>query len=264
MEDGVIQLLFILFILFAAFLDFIARQKDRRRKMEEMDREDDGTDEIPWDQEVPREDDPLLSEEGTPSSSAEEGGRRTADTMVPSDFWEEILGGGKGTASPPAEEPSTGTQERGASARPDREAERGRKEETSPSAPTWGGEARPGSAREGAMLSKEGRDTPRGPKSPREGRSPGRVKESEAQEPRALSDRELLRTVQREEARKRSAAARKRRKPRDSTARPPEDWADLIRSGGPEALKKAVVYREVLGKPVAFRRSREGGWEGEE
>ncbi len=251
MDGGVAQLLFILFIIVAALLDFIGRNQEKRRKMEEMEKED-------------AQEEGALEGEGAPSSTRRdrgematkeagpsEGERETADSMVPSDLWEEILGGIAGTPTEKKDEA------------PPREPERER-EEFQRAEFEWEAErSRPGTESEPVAAERSPSVQRAEPEQERKPRSARRTESEREATPLArLSEKELMDRAKKEERSLRLGRAERKKKARPSPrGEAPDDWAELFSPGDPSALRRAVVYREVLGKPLALRG--QGGWEEE-
>lgn len=227
-------------------------------------------------------------EEGSPTPSAGTGpdvaGRQedSAVDMIPSDVWQEMTGrkGDSGASTeapsrpPPSEEraPPPGPQP---SRSPHEDVPREfpkpppsphgdvpRDFPGPPPSPHRGASQRRGerspAAREGRGSGGEGRGAGQeGRGTSQEGRGPAREPESRPDEvPHVPDERELRRRAMAEE-RGRVAEGKSRRRRGSSPL-----GTDLVPRGDPQAFRKAVVYREVLGPPVGFRPGGPG-WESE-
>jgi len=100
MDEGFGQLLLFLFFLAAAVFDAIGRGRTRRRRMEEMEREEEALEVDALSAESPG---PM---EGARGEEEAESPRRTAEVLIPDDLWAILTGGAPrpGTPPPPAED----------------------------------------------------------------------------------------------------------------------------------------------------------------
>lgn len=277
MDEGLFQLLFILFILVAAVLDALARSRKKQRRKEEMEREEaeagDAVDEIPGDVEPeagPRswereEADVPEWEEWAPASgegaegpgprtadSGLEGGAdpgRSADEMIPADLWTEITG--ERRAPPSREEPGPGERERTAErkAEPPRSPPRPLSQRGPPPAP----EPPPSPHDSVRREFPQARPSPHRRRDEERPRAPAREAGSAHGDPgtEVPDERTLRRRAMAEEGKRRADAPKRR---------PRRRAGGLIPRGDSDALRRAVLYREILGPPVGFR-PRGGGWE---
>ncbi len=256
MQDGLVQLVFILLVAFAAILDLLARNKEKRRKMDRMEREDESEEaDTPWGETEPWEVGAPEEREG-PEAGVPKGERRTADTMIPPDFWEEVLGGGPGTAAPKPPPQAPPSQERtGPGAEPERRPTSEQPRSPELSSPPPRRDRLPEGQRKEWEFSPPQHEAPVRRELDRAAEAPSGLQ--------SLSEQELMDRAKAQERRaRRDAAAQKPKRP----APPPggaDRFADLFRPGDAEALQRAIVYREVLGKPLAFRPNGFGGWEDE-
>lgn len=233
MDNGVFQLLFFALLILASVFDGIARRRKRQRRMEEME----------WEEEAEGEDG---VESGTSSSApsgspartgAPAGERETADSMVPDDLWailtgEERPGAGRGLPPVPdrdeavAAEPVPGSVER-AESLPERSGGR------DPGPPPWA-TMPPPSESPPAWRPAPPPPTARTPATP--ARVPRRTRSL------APSRREASMT----RAQAFPAAS-------EDTAKSRSMYVELLREGGVNSLRQAIVLAEVFGTPVALR-----------
>lgn len=245
MGEELFTLLFVLFIILASVLDAVGRSRKKKRRMEELERED-------------------SSGEGKLEPARR---REPAETMVPEDLWAILTGQEppsqtRGEAPSPEEPPR---EPHGAVAVPDhRMSSRGRAESaesgdqtTADEVPTrrgerwmegtrgrgasesWGAAAASIEAQEEAVYGSL--DEPWGEL---DDIAAGEIAVDGAAEPQVTAAPSAYRL--------RSAAVR----------RPRSAYTRLLESGSREDLRKAIVLREVLDRPVGFRDrvGPEGNW----
>ncbi len=103
MEEGLLTLIFIVFMVVASILDAVGRRRKKQRRMEEMEGADDqGVEASPGMEGRP------TASTGTDTESwrTESDSRETAETMVPEDFWAVLTGQELETRPPPEPETS--------------------------------------------------------------------------------------------------------------------------------------------------------------
>lgn len=237
--------------------------------------------------------------EAEPTSGAGAEGSGTAADMIPSDIWEEMTGRTSeagSRAEAPSPHPPSGERGPGAPPEPPRAPHEDVPRDFPEAPPTPHGEVprefpgptpsphrdvprdfpgpppspherssqRRGEQGAGAPVGREGRGSggegrgtgQEGRGARQEGRGPERGAEDGGTEvPHVPDERELRRRAMAEE-RGRAGAGRSR--PRRGGVL----GSELIPRGDPQAFRKAVVYREVLGPPVGFRPGGPG-WESE-
>ncbi|MEX0856450.1 MAG: hypothetical protein WD056_02665 [Gemmatimonadota bacterium] len=240
--DGGFEVMFVLILVVASILDAVARGQKKKRRMEEMDREEQGEDASDPVATIDEEDrwsgrpSDVSREVDAPSASrGSEERRETSDSMIPQDFWAILTGEATiGKEAPEVEEevrsnrpalPPIAKKEEF----PDRAVQAGRKVEP-------GRRLDPSSSPLPDLLpvpSREGRgSTPRRPRAttgratslglPEEGGS-------------AWTDRTLGAP------------------PEVRSRRRPSPYAKLLLSANHEDVRQAVVLTEILGPPVALR-----------
>jgi hypothetical protein len=230
MNDGLFQLLFIGVLVLASVLDASTRKRRRQQRMERRERAEadaagDST-----------RDDATMMPQGTGQAERE----RTADSMVPADLWE-ILTGEK--RAPTREEPAPAPAAEAGPQAPV-EPERAwsfddRVEETYEPPPTLE-----------PSFEKEPEEAP--PEEPRPWAAELEIRRSaQLAAPSAAAMGASL--VEPAPPLRHASTARPVRRPAASV------YAELLRSGGPDSLRTAIVVSEVLGPPAALRR--DGGWE---
>lgn len=266
MGEELFTLLFILIIIVASVLDAAGRRRAKKRRMEEMEREEAeeaaGSGRAQERAEGPRIGRPPEPSTAEPTSVPPEGERETAEAMVPEDLWAILTG--QQPSRPQQERPSP--RETGASAEPSREAPPREPHIPMPTPQDRmstrtleGGEATPNveeerPTRRGArwMEGKRGRGeserwaaaTARVEVESREAmEEPWDEMEDIAAGDLTAAEGELQ--VEETEGRPRSAGRR--------GVRGRGRYTGLLQSGDIEDLRKAVVLREILDRPVAFR-----------
>jgi hypothetical protein len=270
MDEGLIQILFFVAIIVFSIMDAIARKKKKEREMGEMDlpgereQEERGSlhrrEPEPWQVESERDGEDVRDERG-------------ADSMIPADLWEEITGM-KRPPPPSAPAPDRSGGREGAASRPDSPAPGQRFPAPAPSpvpAPSpeprrWDtpqptAAAGRGTARSSAPRSSDARrdDFPERMRTTELGALAEEIREKGRRE---LSEIEIAAGVEEVEdgvhpragARKFPGAKRRRRATGVAST-----LAASLR-GDAQALQKAVLYREVLGRPLGSRPGA-GGWE---
>ena len=240
MEDGFLTLLFILLMVGAAIMDAVGRRRSKQRRMEEMEEEEEARER------------PMPSGRSEPTRT-DSGERETAETMVPEDFWA-ILTGQEPERRPPPEQRPPPEPDMGRRGDPDPPKE--------PRIPTPVPDERYSTHEAGDVG--EADDVPRWGRSreDEESRDTGAIGDEEAavyaqpHEPWGeladISAGDLTEGTEGEvleataPGRPRQAAARRRGGGRGRYTR-------LLETGDIEDLRKAVVLREVLDRPVGFR-----------
>ena len=236
MDNGFFQLLFFAFLILASIFDGVSRRRKRRRRVEEMEREEagggeDGPGSGPSSFPEPARSlpDSVPARTGAPSSE-----RETADSMVPDDLWTVLTGearpnaGGDPPESPPVPDEVVSV-------------------EPSPGSVVWG-ERFPEATDELEPTSPPVATTP--------GSSPPVW--TPAPPPATTSA---------------SPARPPRPAPAPAPSRPPARmmggalpamrgdaiYVELLRAGGRDSIRQAIVFAEVFGTPAALRPPR---WEG--
>jgi hypothetical protein len=260
MGEELFTLMFILIIIAASVLDAAGRRKAKKRRMEEMEREEaeeaSGTRRPQERTEGPRvRRSPEPSAAESTSASSGEGERETAETMVPEDLWAILTGQqpsqsqrekapAESSPQEPPREPhipmpapqdrmSTGTLE-GTGSAPASEEERPTRRSA-----RWmeGKKGRGESERWGATTARmeaESREAMEEPWDELEDIAAGDITAAEGE----VQAEEVGGRLQ--PARRRGVGGRGR-------------YTQLLQSGDIEDLRKAVVLREILDRPVAFR-----------
>ncbi len=266
MPDGLFELVFILLIVVASIVDAIGRSRKKQRRMEEMEREDEGGVAAPSEEpsygQAEESGATVASSRTSGPESEVEGERETADRMVPEDFWAVLTGeappseleregrevSSEGEQEPPARD--AGDAESWEWSRPG--AERPTQREL-PEAPVRRSDP-------DAPVRRSDPDPPAHPHIPvpvpqdRYGRDSGPSWTSEVDAPRPPSRR----AKREQEVRRQEAAGRPRRfPPGHRPARSPR-YTELLGSGNVEELRRAIVLKEVLGPPAALRDPLEG------
>lgn len=239
MDDGIFTLIFILLVVFMSVVDAIGRKRQKGRRMEEMEREE----EAARKRRAQRGAGPAASRErpGPAEAEPEEAERETADQMVPDEFWAILTG----QEPPTREEPPADTPPREPEIPapvPDDRMSDGR----TPGTPSPRKTRRSAAWMEGI----EGREEPDRAQTP--------IAQDEEAAYGGLGDPwgELGDISEGDVTGRRPVptggpavagtglARRRRRQSR---------YTEMLESGTREDLRKAVVLREVLGPPVAFR-----------
>ena len=277
MDDGFVQLIFVLILMFASLLDVVGRGKRRRRGPTGEPSEDEPPPEVrrpqrrPQERQVPRapRTDPTGAQTSTPPQGTETAaGRRetaekreTADTLVPDDLWAILTGETPPTRVPrprePEAEPWSDEEDRwtGEGVPYPREgetteAETWRPEVTPEELPTAEApvEVLPEDERRRSTAPRPTAPRPSAPRPwvPTEIRPAGGWARVPAPTP-AVAQRTATSAPLAVQAGGRSPASR---------------YADLLRTGSAagrlDALRTAIVLREVLDRPLALRSSRTG------
>ena len=231
MDDGIFQLLFFGVLILASVFDAMTRGRRRRRRMEKMEREEE------------------VEERVEPVGTAE---RETADSMVPSDLWAILTGE---QPAPGSESPQTPAPGPSAEPDPQREAER---------VPQSDVILEPPSHVEPEWLPEFG-----------EASKPEPVPElslpQSRQAPLRVPDRSYPSTEAPpvEAAPSAIGVSKRSHTPMPGLigvagARRPGGaavYAELLRGGGADSLRRAIVLTEVLGEPASLRPP---GWGWEE
>jgi hypothetical protein len=258
MDDGFVQLLFVLILMFASLLDVVARGKRKRRgPTGELPREDVPPPEVRRPRRRPRGARAPGAPPGAPSPTSMPGAegprdrRETADTMVPEDLWAILTGQAPPTREPRPREPegeAWSVEEDGWTAEGVPYPREGESTEAEAWRPEVTVEELPPAEAPAEVLPEDERRRPSAPPpwvlvppEVRPGTVPGRAAAPTPRRPiaPAIGPSAPL------------AAHPARRSP---AAR----YADLLRTGGVDSLRTAVVLREVLDPPVALRGSRGG------
>lgn len=229
MDDGIFTLIFILLVIFMSVVDAVGRKRQKGRRMEEMEREEEAARE----RRAQRGGGPAASRErpGAAEAEPEEAERETADQMVPDEFWAILTG-----QEPPTREPEIPAPV------PDDRMSDGR----TPGTPSPRKTRRSAAWMEGI----EGREEPDRAQTP--------IAEDEEAAYGGLGDPwgELGDISEGDVTARRpvpmggpavAGTGLSRRRRRQSR------YTEMLESGTREDLRKAVVLREVLGPPVAFR-----------
>ncbi len=239
MEDGFLTLLFILLMVAAAIMDAVGRRRAKQRRMEEMEEEEEEARERP-----------MLStpDRGEPART-EAGQRETAETMVPEDFWAILTGQEPERRPPPEPEPEMGRrgdpdppkEPRIPSPVPDDrysvdDAGDGR---AADDVPRWGRTREDEEPRDTGAIGDEEAAVYAQPEEPW-----GELADISAGDLTEGTEGEVLEATAL--GRSRRPSARRRGAGRGRYTR-------LLETGDIEDLRKAVVLREVLDRPVGFR-----------
>ncbi len=267
--------MFILFMVAASILDAVGRRKKKQRRMEEMDAEDDGAETYPGEVATRRREEGRGGRSegrGAPSpdrAAAEGEGVRdpqSAETMVPEDLWAILTGQPPRDRSgaEPQEAEREGPEEwsRPGSDDPGRDPQipapvpQDRMSPARPDAPPPAEEAAPTRRSARWMEGTRGRDES-------ESWAGGTIQEEESRiydlpdEPwggmEEISSEDLT-TAEGQEAPREAAWGTRTRgpsRPRGMSGR--GRYTRLLATGNVDDLRKAIVLREVLGPPVAFK-----------
>jgi hypothetical protein len=262
MDEGFVQLLFVLLLMFASLLDVAKRAKRKRPgQTGELPSEDEPPPEVRRPRRGPRErrvpGTPTGAQTGAPTTSQTPGTdapadrRETADTLVPDDLWAILTGERPPTKEPrprdPEAEPWSDEEDRwtGEGVPYPREGE-------STEAETWRPEVTPeelpSTEAPAEVLPEDERRRRPAPwvsvpteSQPRRMPVPAKVATPTPSVP--VAPRVVVSAPLALHATRRSPAAR---------------YADLLRRGGVDSLRQAVVLREVLDPPIALRGSSSG------
>jgi hypothetical protein len=275
MDEGFVQLLFVLILMFASLLDVIGRGKRKRRgQTGELPQEDETPPEVtrprrrpqerraPGAPSAPPRGAPTPTPTPTQSTQPPAGPRETADTMVPEDLWAILTGEAPPTRVPrprePEAEPWSDEEDHwtGEGVPYPREGE-------STEAETWRPEVTaeelPPTEAPPEVLPEDERRRPTAPRStaPR------------PTAPRPWIPTEIRPTGGWARVPTLTTAGAHRAAPsaplavQASERSPASRYADLLRTGTAagrlDALRTAIVLREVLDQPLALRPSRSGG-----
>lgn len=288
MEEGLFTLLFILFMVAVSIMDAVGRRRKKQRRMEQMEEEegDGAREDSPYTRASDRE---TYEAYGRTEEEAE---RETADTMVPDDFWAILTGEAPEGSPPPAEGPSPGSQELPHAGRAearhqvDQDAYRDREAGMDPfHTDGLGRRGDPDPPKDphipmpvpGDRMSRPG-DPVRGAEDEEEAPTRRSARWMEGTRGRGASDTWAAASIEAEEARVyetpqepwgdlediaagdltgpgegkvQEIGGALRTAPRRGTGR--GTYTRLLETGDVKDLRKAVVLREVLDRPVAFR-----------
>jgi hypothetical protein len=287
MDEGFFTLLFIFFMILVSVMDAVGRKKKKQRRMEQMEQAEEESSADRGRGGVDRGDAraPTAARNvpGSEGDVAEGSDRETADAMVPEDFWA-ILTGQPRPEKPEAEVPaemgsrSGDSGERGGFAGvplPETDQMGRRSEPAPPEEPRI-----PAPVPGGRMSSSASqRQTPDAAPTRRSARWMEGVDEAaqdrgtgdliQAEEALVYADMDEpwddleditagdLTTEDKPSGARPGSGARKPRPRRGGPARP---YTEFLESGNVEDLRKAIVLREVLGRPVAFRQDIGNTW----
>ncbi len=293
MDEGVFTLLFIGFMILVSVMDAVGRKRKKQRRMEEMEsaEADPENGREPWRERSSDAPAGTTAAERAPAREkearkrVEATGEESAESMLPEDFWAILTGQPRPQPGPSA--PDEGEVARESSARREREGdrplpeadERGRRSAGDPPAepripvPVPGD--RMSTGRAGADAGRPTRRSARwmeGVESGRDGNDPGdAIREEEARVYAGLDepwgeleditagdlttgDAPLRRGGEKTPSRRRSAYDKR------GPDGPASHYTRLLESGSVDDLRKAIVLREVLGRPVAFREDIGRSW----
>lgn len=286
MEEGLFTLLFILFMVAAAVMDAVTRKRKRQQRMEEMEAEEP---EDRWDGARtggPRGSPPAGVGDREGTGHTRDGERETADSMIPDDFWAILTGedprereGPTARTSPPPTPPETAAPEETRTVEP----WRGSGEGPEPfDADKLGRRGDPDPFREPHIpmptpwdrmsVEKESADGPKEERSTRrsarwmEGKR-GREGSARWSEGIGAEEARVYQEIEEPWGELEDIAAGDLTGPGEGRAQVvgaettaqrrrtvgPRAYTHLVESGDVEDLRKAVVLREILDRPVAFR-----------
>lgn len=279
MDEGIFTLIFILFMVAASVLDAVGRRKKKKRRMEEMEAEDEVADTSPGEVATRRREEGrggTREGRGRPGPERAAGGRdpQSAETMVPEDLWAILTG------QPPRDRSSAEPEDAGPAgpeewSRPGSD-DPGREPDIPVPVPqdrmSTSRSAEPASTEEAAPTRRSARwmEGTRG-REESESWAGGTIQEEESriydlpEEPWGgmddISSEDLTTTSGQEAPPEAAWGTRTRRpsRPRGMSGR--GRYTRLLATGSVDDLRKAIVLREVLGPPIALKdESAPGRW----
>lgn len=266
MDDGIIQLLFFVIVIIFSILDAIARKRKKEHDIEGMDRPREEDRPEHRHRQEPRgslhrqeEEAPAWEAEAEYEGAADARDERGADTLIPGDLWEEITGSKRPSESPPAPPtPGQDSPERPSETRGPRPPAPGQRFPAPAPAPSP--VPAPSPREESTTWDTRRSTTPRSSEA-RPDEFPDRIETTElgtlAEQIREQSRRELTEVETAPDlVEPVSTVPGRKRRVRSGAA---VELTATLRADR-TALQKAILYREVLGRPLGSRPG-SGGWE---